>query len=409
MKSNLPEGTWPDRFSEEQYDLLTGCANAGDFKAWGLFRKQNLTTPILLEGADFSCLDLTKADLRKAKLARANFSSAKLIKTVFMAADLTEAVLNGSTLEGTDFVSAKLGGARITSVNGSDVKFRFAELKAVAFHEARFVRTNFDHADLSRATFQSSIIRDSNLSHTNMCGTKIVDSFIEGSMFCVSIVDGETLIWNCAVDHQTDFTGIGLSSARIEPSLLSRLETNIRKIWWKSWYDARLGDIKSDWRKFIKMPLVALAAPFRIVGNFLTIIGVRAFWWSTDYGSSTMRILGLFMVSCLFYASLYTLFPFLVNDEIIQTSPDAVLRFVRSLYFSVVAITTVGFGDIAANRMNIASHFVVMSNVIIGYTILTALVVRMGILFTSMPAGVIKPRLDDPTASLDAFKPENMN
>jgi voltage-gated potassium channel Kch len=60
----------------------------------------------------------------------------------------------------------------------------------------------------------------------------------------------------------------------------------------------------------------------------------------------------------------------------------------HALYFSVVTMTTLGFGDVHANPASPAGQVLLMLQVLLGYVLLAALVVRLGILFTSEgPAG----------------------
>ena len=63
-------------------------------------------------------------------------------------------------------------------------------------------------------------------------------------------------------------------------------------------------------------------------------------------------------------------------------------EFWRALYFSVVTMTTLGFGDIAANPDSWAGQTLLMLQVILGYVLLGALVTRFAVLFTAGgPAG----------------------
>ena len=62
--------------------------------------------------------------------------------------------------------------------------------------------------------------------------------------------------------------------------------------------------------------------------------------------------------------------------------------FWHALYFSVVTMTTLGFGDIAANPDSWADQTLLMVQVILGYVLLGALVTRFAVLFTAGgPAG----------------------
>jgi hypothetical protein len=62
--------------------------------------------------------------------------------------------------------------------------------------------------------------------------------------------------------------------------------------------------------------------------------------------------------------------------------------FWHALYFSVVTMTTLGFGDIAANPDSWGGQTLLMLQVILGYVLLGALVTRFAVLFTAGgPAG----------------------
>ena len=60
----------------------------------------------------------------------------------------------------------------------------------------------------------------------------------------------------------------------------------------------------------------------------------------------------------------------------------------RTLYFSIVTMTTLGFGDMYANAQSIWGHILLSVQVILGYVLLGALVTRFAVLFTAGgPAG----------------------
>jgi len=132
----------------------------------------------------------------------------------------------------------------------------------------------------------------------------------------------------CTIDRQTDVTTVGLDEARVEPGLKQLLEYNVRQIRWNAWY-RRKPQWLHRWRWMI-LP----------------------FWLVSDYGRSTVRIIVVFL-------------------------------FLRSLYFSVVTVTTLGFGDIAANPTDPAGHVLLMVQVILGYVLLGAIVTRLAVLFTT--------------------------
>ena len=60
----------------------------------------------------------------------------------------------------------------------------------------------------------------------------------------------------------------------------------------------------------------------------------------------------------------------------------------RAIYFSIVTMTTLGFGDIYARPDSFWGHFFLTLQVLLGYFLLGALVTRLAIMFTAGgPAG----------------------
>nr|WP_319492932.1 pentapeptide repeat-containing protein [uncultured Desulfobacter sp.] len=377
-KTILEPFLWEDRFSEEQYDLLRQCSDSGSTKEWILYRRKNRKLPILLEGANLEELDLSKLDLKNAHLKDASFCRSTLKQTMFMNADLRNTKFDGADICGAKFTAANIQYTRFTSALAQGVDFTFAKLMYTDFHEADATQSNFDRADLTRAVFHAANLTKSTLKHANLKGITLTESQLHGTVFNAAIVNGRTLIWDCAVDLTTDFTGVGISEARVEPQLRSRFETNIRRIWWLRYIEKRKRELGSIKKVGIK-PLSFLRWGLK----YFTILFIELFWWITDYGSSTGRVLKSLMIVSLFFAVLYTLFPSLTSEHVENLSPG--LRFVRSLYFSVVTTSTVGFGDISASRTSILSNVVIILHVMIGYMLLGALIVRLGILFQTLP------------------------
>jgi hypothetical protein len=147
----------------------------------------------------------------------------------------------------------------------------------------------------------------------------------------------------------------------------------------------------------------------------LFLLPVRLFWLASDYGSKTLRLLGVFIFLSAVFTFLYFLstfpaptgapdwwptapywwstvdYPFLEGlDTYRFEHPDGAFgeiplsfcrRLLRAGYFSVVTMTTLGFGDIHAHPMSPLGHLLVMLQVLIGYVLLGAFITRMAILF----------------------------
>lgn len=120
---------------------------------------------------------------------------------------------------------------------------------------------------------------------------------------------------------------------------------------------------------------------------------VRAFWWLSDYGESTMRIVTVFLAAIIIFALIYShgvskrdpgyiknLYDF---GKISSNGPNRKAIFVRSIYFSVGTMTTLGFGDMHAKPSSAKGQIIVVAQVICGYFLLGAIITRLGILFTS--------------------------
>jgi len=105
----------------------------------------------------------------------------------------------------------------------------------------------------------------------------------------------------------------------------------------------------------------------------------------SDYGRSIGRIVLTFFTLAFVFAIVYWLWPkCVVVNEVVGD----IRGFVHALYFSVVTMTTLGFGDIAANPDSWQGQVLLMVQVILGYVLLGALVTRFAVLFTAGgPAG----------------------
>ncbi len=232
-------------------------------------------------------------------------------------------------------------------------------------------------------------LRGANLSWSNLQNTALMNAHLEGAKLYFSHledadiahahleeaecqranVNSNTSFWECKVSRETHFLGVNLNVVKIDPATKQLLEYNIRRKNWEDWYKEHA---------FLK---------------FL----VRTFWWISDYGISTKRIIFTFFGLALLFAAVYSLFAFLSPPGVVsnlEVEPHlplwhyGLLVFLRPVYFSVVTMTTLGFGDIYANARSIWGHILLTFQVILGYVLLGALVTRFAVLFTAGgPAG----------------------
>lgn len=327
-----------------------------------------------LEGAELSHSDLRDAHLEKSRLSDANLryadlSDAHLEQAVLKRVNLQDASLRAAHLEKAEFlqahleradlVLAKMEHSQLAEANLENAHLEYADLKNAYFHKS-YLRS----ADLHNAN-----LKNANLWHANLTNADLTIANLENARLEYSIMDGGTLLSACEVDDGTNCTGVGLANVRIEPELRSRLEKNVRRIGWE--------------RRYVE----SLAARYI----------VRPFMWLSDYGSSSLRLVSTFLYCALAFAYLYWLpMPAWPNGEFTLQEPvtnvnsvDGVLvpdalRLPRCIYFSVVTMTTLGFGDITANPFSPCGYVLIGLQVLIGYILLGAFITRFAILFQSV-------------------------
>ena len=227
---------------------------------------------------------------------------------------------------------------------------------------ANLVGAHLEGAELQEAYLERAILHGAHLEKAKIAGTHLHKTDFERA-----IVDGETLIWDCEIDRDTDFTGVALEQARVEPKLMPLLKYNIRRKQWERWY--------TDHPK-----LKHLVCPF---------------FWMSDYGKSTGRIILTFFGLAILFAIIYYIWgcvkPPGIIENLFEDSHGPVQSWlvpIRAIYFSIVTMTTLGFGDMYANAHNLGGHLLLIVQVLLGYVLLGALVTRLTVLFTGVgPAG----------------------
>lgn len=380
------------------------CSEKGDVSEWNQWRKKNFNVPILLEGADFKDARLSGVNLFAAKLKHSGFENASLAEAILIKADFERALLGMTHFEYANLCAAnfenaftlfagpcffkranlvyahfkgikRLPKSYFDRANLTAANFEAVDLQGSSFMDANLKRANFEGADLKIAHLQRSNLSGANLKKTNLegarlNGTSFNGSHIEGAKFHFAQVDSETYLVNCSFDKETDFTGTGLDNAGIDPGLKVALKNNIRRLHWQQW-------IAGERKK----------------GKRLVAHMVERFWKVTDYGSSTKSIIKTFFTLAFGFGIFYWLLALLSGGNGIIKDLwqgwgwiGGVQTFLRSLYFSIVTMTTLGFGDMHAAKSGFWASFfgnIFLSlQVLLGYVLLGALITRLGILFT---------------------------
>jgi hypothetical protein len=330
------------QFNQEQYDRLIECSKNGPeaIAEWNKWRHKE---------KPYKVMWLQKAKLKNAKLQRTILHFAHL-----RGADLEDANLQGAKLWGANLQGADLGGANLQG--------------------AELLRADLQGAKLFHANLQGAYIGGANLQGADLRGAKLQDANFTGAF-----VNGSTSFLYCEIDEDTNFRDTALENTRINSATKTLLKYNIRRMNWEDWYKEH---------QFLQWP-------------------VRWFWSISNYGISTLRIIVWFFGLALVFAGLYYILsvvspPGVVNSLVEGKEglvPGWLIPF-RSIYFSIVTMTTLGFGDMHTNCRSFLGHLLLTIQVILGYVLLGALVTRLAVLFTSDgPAGSFTP-MDKETKEL---------
>lgn len=272
---------------------------------------------------------------------------------------LEGAILFVPHLEGVDLIGAHLEGAQLYN----------AHLKGASLGEA-----HLEGAQLHRAHLEDVLL---------------IRAHLQGTSFDDSIVDGNTLIDDCYIDRDTDFSLVSLDACRIDPATKQLLQYNVRRDNWQEWYKEHPG------LKWL----------------------VRWFWKRSDYGRSTGQIIKTFLRWAFAFALVYYAWgcadyycldikdhPGIVSNlfvfEDTQQAVPLWLVPVRSVYFSIVTMTTLGFGDMYASGHSflrgLFGHVLLGFQVLLGYVLLGVLITRFAVLFIAGgPAGEFTPMSDE--------------
>ncbi len=196
-------------------------ASLADADLTALSAKESDFTSAALTGALFDNADLNAAKLDKVEAAGTFFRRAQLAGASFTKANLKTAIFDGATLERASFVEAKLDEASAEGVKGDGADFSKASLNNFRGGEkssyvgaklggcggerSRWMRSNLELADFSRAKLMGADLSRSNLREATLRGADC-----QGADFTNSKLAG------------ADLGGSNLAAAQLESADLRR-------------------------------------------------------------------------------------------------------------------------------------------------------------------------------------------
>lgn len=290
-----------------------------------------------LSDEDLSGVNLAGLDLTEARLTRTNLAHAKLSFCILRGAHLGQANLDGAELLGSDLSEADLS-------------------------ECSAERTGLGGTNLTRATLNGARLKDATLSRATMSGALFGGAHLESARLC-----------ECDLS-KADFTNADLSRADLRQSDVTRAcfhDTNLRDANLRgvrgytsaSWLGADTRDANFRGASLMRRHI----EDENYLHEFRTQSRANAMlylvWWITsDCGRSLYRWAACTGLLALLFAVAY-------RSVAIDFGPNETV--LSPLYFSVVTLTTLGYGD--ALPVSVMAQLVVMAEVITGYVALGGL------------------------------------
>lgn len=280
-----------------------------------------------LAGANFSEADLSEADLTNAHLFKAKFHNASLVKAKLNNAEMTGADLSGANMEGAYCRNTGLGLAVLHHVRLIEADLAGATLTKADMHET----------DLRCAILKNARLREANLNNTDFTGANL-----HGVDLSLSNVRG-------AIFDNADLRESRLRSIK-----------NFEKA---RWIGADIRDINFAGAYLLRR--------FMVDQNYLKEFKDRSrltrfvyyVWLATsDCGRSLLRWCAWILLLTVLFAWFYTL---------VGVDYGKYPNWISPLYYSVVTLTTLGYGDVVP--ASAAAKVVAMLEVTVGYLMLGGL------------------------------------
>ena len=277
-------------------------------------------------GADLRNAQLSGADLRACSLRGADLTGAKLVGARLDGADLTDCIADDAVFGGANLTEAILFGAHLHNASFSGADLREADLRAATLDHARLVDADLTDAWVSEAT----------VTHADLTGSIVTGAHFRGTDFSHSSLRQLTGF------HRADWIGVSTMDIDFSGAYLLRREIMDQNY---------LYEFQNRDKKHAALYVV---------------------WKATsDCGRSLVRWGAMTMMVALIFAVLYTVVEIDYGPNETTLSP---------LYFSVVTITTLGYGDVLPTST--VAQILVMFQVAIGYMmlggVLSIFATRMG-------------------------------
>ncbi len=292
-------------------------------------------TPVLqgqvVANHDLSGLDLSGMDLSGADLSGCNLSDACLV-----GANLTGSKLCRARLDGAEFLDACLHRADLTEATGKHVGFARADLREVSAVGAQLTDSSWSEARMERGIFGGAKLQNGRFRDADLSWVEFVHTDLRGCDLTRVRLAGTNL-------NRADLRGCTMSGARDYQSA--------------NWIGTKVLDVDFHGAYLVRRHLMDenYLHEFRRQSRLHAV--VYWIWWVTsDCGRSLLRWtvwVGVLMVG---FALAYLLVDIDYGAYETPFSP---------LYYSIVTLTTLGYGDAVPASM--PAQVLAVSEAILGY------------------------------------------
>ena len=302
-----------------------------------------LEEPDALRGAKLLDQDLAGANLGGADLRGVDLSRANLTKANLVGAKLEGAILYGATLDQAEFLNADLRGADLTDASANRTGFGRANLE----------KANLFNTQLAGASFTQSNLTSADLRAANLTGARLRECRLDGADLSRSILRDADL--RASEVSRASFEAADLRSCKLG-GLRGAIHAN--------WIGTDIADVDFCGAYLVRRQILDQNYLHEFRRQSRTAELIYWVWWATsDCGRSFVRW-GLWTaLIAMAYAVAYQFV-----DIDLGGRPH---NWMTTTYFSVVTLTTLGYGDIVP--LSAFARIITLSEVVIGYVMLGGL------------------------------------
>lgn len=292
---------------------------------------------ISLDGEDLSDLDLSGYDLSDSDLRGSDVSGAVFTRCRLVGANLSSANLTGCEFLGADLTGADLDGCRADRAG---------------FGVANLTRANFFNAKLAGATFTKANLEEADFGGANLTGSRMLEANLKGVNFTkanLTEVDFES----------SDLQGADFTNADLRGSRLHYV-THFDQA---NWIGVDINDVHFCGAYLVRRFIMDenYLQEFRNQGKFYEIL-YHVWRLTSDCGRSVVRwaLVTLAIIAL-----------FAVGYGLVSVNYGEYPTFFSPVYFSIVTLTTLGYGD--AVPVSVPAQLLAVAEALMGYVMLGGL------------------------------------